>query len=101
MGSPPPRSSIPNISKLNLVIETSRLKIRPWQPSDVDDIWPVVSDPEFPKLMSWEAHKNKAETAEWIERAAQVLATNEEVKWAIEYEGKAIGSIGFHEMCWQ
>ena len=101
MASPPPRSAIPTLSKLNLEITTQRLRMRPWEARDVDDIWPVVSDPTFPKLMSWEAHKSKSETLEWIERAQQVIATNEEVKWAIEHEGKVIGSIGFHEMCWQ
>ena len=101
MASPPPRPSIPSIAKLNLVIESQRLRMRPWEARDVDDIYPIVSDPEFPKLMSWEAHKTKAETAEWIEGAAQSIATNEEVKWAIEHEGKAIGAIGFHEICWQ
>ncbi len=100
MASPPPRA-IPNLSKLDLVIETGRLKLRPWRVDDAEDIWPVVSDPEFPKHMSWYAHRDIEETREWLERSAQVVHTNEEVKWAIEYEGKAIGSIGFHELVWQ
>jgi len=101
MPSPPPRATIPNLSKLPLVIETNRLKIRPWTVDDVEDIWPVVSDPAFPQHMSWEAHKDRAETREWLETAARVVSSNEEVKWAIEHEGKAIGSIGFHEITWQ
>ena len=101
MASPPPRSSIPNISKLPLVIETAHLKLRPWSTDDVEDIWPIVSDPEFPKLMSWEAHKDKSQTLAWLDAASHVVASNEEVKWAIEHEGKAIGSIGFHEITWQ
>jgi|MudIll2142460700_1097286.scaffolds.fasta_scaffold582228_2 ribosomal-protein-alanine N-acetyltransferase len=101
MASPPPRSSIPNISQLPLVIETAHLKLRPWSTDDVEDIWPIVSDPEFPKLMSWEAHKDKSETRAWLDAASRVVASNEEVKWAIEHEGKAIGSIGFHEITWK
>ena len=101
MASPPPRAQIPILSKLPLVIETARLKMRPWSMDDVDAIWPTVSDPKFPTQMSWEAHRDKHETREWIERAQQLVATNEEVKWAIEYEGQAIGSIGFHEIVWQ
>ncbi len=101
MASPPPRPSIPNLSKLDLVIETARLTLRPWSIDDVDAIWPTVSDPSFPKQMSWEAHRSKDETREWIERARHVVATGEEVKWAIEHEGQAIGSIGFHEVIWQ
>jgi RimJ/RimL family protein N-acetyltransferase len=101
MASPPPRPSVPNLAKLDLLIETTRLKIRPWRTTDVDDIWPVVSDPEFPRLMSWNAHKDKSETREWIEHAMHVSSSNEELKWAIEHDGKAIGSIGFHEITWQ
>ena len=101
MASPPPRSPIPNISKLPLVIESARLKLRPWTVDDLEDIWPAVSDPEFPRHMSWEAHRDRSETREWLEHSAQVITSNEEVKWAIEHDGKAIGSIGFHEITWQ
>lgn len=101
MASPPPRSAIPNISKLPLVIDTGRLTLRPWTVDDVEDIWPIVSDPEFPKYMSWEAHKDKNVTREWLEHASRVVTSNEEVSWAIEHEGKAIGAIGFHEITWQ
>src|SRR5689334_17580536 len=98
MPSPPPRS-IPTLSKLNLVIETGRLKLRPWRADDLEDIWPTVSDPEFPKLMSWYAHESKERTREWLEAVSAL--SDEAVTWAIEHEGKAIGSIGFHELMWQ
>lgn len=101
MASPPPRAAIPNLAKLDLAIETQRLRLRPFRASDLDDIWPIVSDPEFPRFMSWEAHRSKEETLEWLDRAARLQATNEEVKWAIEHEGKAIGAIGLHEIVWQ
>jgi ribosomal-protein-alanine N-acetyltransferase len=101
MASPPPHPSPPTLSKLPLAIETARLKLRPFTVDDVDDIWPAVSDPDFPKLMSWEAHKDKAETREWLDSASRVVSSDEEVKWAIEYEGKAIGAIGLHEITWQ
>jgi ribosomal-protein-alanine N-acetyltransferase len=101
MASNPPRAQIPSLSKLPLLIETARLKLRPWTVDDVDDIWPTVSDPHFPKHMSWEAHKTKDETREWLDRAARVVSSDEELKWAIEHQGKAIGSIGFHEITWQ
>jgi [ribosomal protein S5]-alanine N-acetyltransferase len=98
---PPPRSPIPNISKLPLLIETARCKLRPWRADDLEAIWPAVSDPEFPKHMSWDAHRDKSETRAWLERAEHVNSSNEEVKWAIEHEGQAVGSIGFHEITWQ
>lgn len=101
MASPPPRSPIPNIAKLPLVIETARLRLRPWTVDDVEAIWPVVSDPEFPRYMTWEAHRERAQTREWLDHAARVVSSNEEVQWAIELDGTAIGSIGFHDITWQ
>ena len=101
MPSPPPRPTIPNIASLPLVMETTRLKLRPFSVEDVEDIWPTVSDPQFPQFMSWEAHKTKDETREWLEGAARVVSSNEELKWAIEHEGKVIGQIGLHDIVWQ
>lgn len=102
MAPPPlPRSPIPILSRLPLSIETARCKLRPWRADDLEAIWPAVSDPAFPRYMSWEAHKDKAETREWLEHAERVVGTNEEVMWAIEHEGKAIGSVGFHDITWQ
>lgn len=101
MPSPPPRSSIPNIATLPLVIETQRLVLRPFTVDDVEDIWPTVSDPEFPRFMSWEAHKTKDETREWLDQVSRVVSSNEEVQWAIERDGKVIGTIGFHHITWR
>lgn len=101
MASPPPRAAIPNLSKLPLTIETARLKLRPWTVDDLEAIWPVVSDPTFPRFMSWRAHEDKSETREWLEGSARVVSSNEEIRWAIECDGKAIGAIGLHEITWQ
>ena len=56
MSSAPPVGRPPKLTLLDLVLVTGRLRLRPLQESDVGDIWPVVSDPEFPKMMSWAAH---------------------------------------------
>jgi ribosomal-protein-alanine N-acetyltransferase len=101
MASPPPRSSIPNIAKLPLVIETPRLVMRPWTVEDLEDIWPTVSDPAFPQFMSWHAHTTKDETREWLERISRVVTSNEEISWAIQHEGHVIGTIGLHDIVWQ
>jgi [ribosomal protein S5]-alanine N-acetyltransferase len=100
-GASAPPGPIPELAKLALVIETARLVVRPWSLEDVDAIWPIVSDPAFPRLMSWTAHTDRRETCEMIERATLGLATNEELRWAIEHGGRAIGSISLHEICWQ
>jgi RimJ/RimL family protein N-acetyltransferase len=101
MASAPPRSPIPRIAELDLVIETARLRLRPFTERDVDDIWPFVSDPAFPAKMSWAAHTDRSETRAFVERANRGIADNTGATWAIEHAGKAVGCVGFHDICWQ
>ena len=98
--SPPPRADIPKLSALPLVIDTARLKLRPTSAADVDDIWPYVSDPTFPRFMTWAAHKDREDTLAWMERQAAALAAGTDVVWTIEHEGRASGMIGLHDIEW-
>jgi len=96
----PPRPAIPVLAKLDLVLETERLRLRPFSHADLDDLWPVVSDPEFPKHMSWRAHADRAETASFIDAANARVTEGTGVTWAIEHAGHAIGCIGLEGMVW-
>jgi RimJ/RimL family protein N-acetyltransferase len=95
MAGGPPSSAIPKLAELDLALETPRLRLRRFAEADVDDIWPVVSNPEFPKLMSWAAHTDRSETIAFVHAVNQSLQQNTGVVWAIEHEGRVIGSIGF------
>jgi RimJ/RimL family protein N-acetyltransferase len=97
MPSSPPRPNIPKLSAIDHVIQTARLVLRPWTDADVDAIWPVVSDPEFPRQMSWTAHRDRAETLAWL----QDRTGNDLIAWAIEHEGMAVGSITLDDVCWK
>lgn len=97
----PPRTTIPRLSELDLVVETARLRLRPLAATDVEALWPYVSDPEFPKLMSWAAHTDRKETAEFLARQAEGLANGTDLAWAIEHEGVVVGCVGFHGITWQ
>lgn len=99
--STPPRHGIPRLSGLDLVIETGRLRLRPFVATDVDALWPVVSDPEFPTQMTWAAHTDPDETLAFIESTHQALANNTGVAWAIEHEGIAVGCISLEAMRWE
>ncbi len=93
MPAAPPTPTIPRLADLRLELETQRLKLRAFRESDLEDIWPTVSDPEFPKLMSWDAHRERGETLALIASHAQQLANNEAVVWAIEHAGHVVGCI--------
>jgi ribosomal-protein-alanine N-acetyltransferase len=91
--SPPPRVKIPKLDELDLVLVTQRLRLRPLQDADVDDLWPFVSDPELPRLMSWAAHTERSQTLAFIATAREGFAKGTDIAWAIEIDGRAVGVI--------
>ena len=96
----PPRPDIPKLADLPLVLETPRLKLRPLAERDVEDLWPYASDPEFPRFMSWAAHKDREETRAFIASTEEARAAGTGVVWAIEHEGRARGTIGLDDITW-
>ncbi len=94
----PPRSAIPRLAELDLVLETPRLRLRRFTEADVDDIWPVVSDPEFPRMMSWAAHADRSETLGFLRAVNRSFEQNTGVVWAIEHAQRVIGSVGLESM---
>jgi ribosomal-protein-alanine N-acetyltransferase len=101
MTSSAPRPEIPRLSELPLVIETPRVKMRPLAAPDVEALWPYVSDPELPRMMSWDAHRDPAETRAFVSFAAEALAKGSDIVWAIEHEERLVGTIGLHGIAWQ
>lgn len=101
MSTPPPRKTIPTVAELDLVIITSRLRLRPLAETDVDAMWPVVSDPEFPRMMSWDAHTSKQQTLEYVQHVEAQLAAGASIAWAIEYQGAFVGTIGLDDIAFQ
>src|SRR5258706_15755585 len=98
--SAPPRPDIPQLADLPLVIETPRLRLRPIALTDVDDLWPHVSDPRITAYVSWAAHKDRDETGAWLQDALDGFAKNTDLVWAIEHDGHASGCIGLHDIRW-
>jgi [ribosomal protein S5]-alanine N-acetyltransferase len=93
--SPPPPARTVRLHELDLVLVTPRMRLRPLQESDVDDLWPYVSDPELPRMMSWTAHTDPGQTREFVRHVSQGLAAGTDMVWAIEHGGRAVGTVGF------
>lgn len=93
MTSAPPRGRIPQLDQLDLVLVTDRLRLRPFEDRDADDLWPLVSDPELPRMMSWAAHTERSQTVGFIEWTREALAAGSNVTWAIERDGRAVGCV--------
>lgn len=100
VGSPPPRADLPRLCDLDLVVRTDRLILRPWTPADADAIFPIVSDPEFPRLMSWRAHASIEETLAFVAATQRGLAEDTQLAWAIERGGRPVGCISLDDLTW-
>ena len=76
----------------NVVLKTKRLILRPWVESDLNDFFEYASVDGVGQMAGWCPHKNIEESKVILNR----FISNKRV-FAIEYQGKAIGSIGIEE----
>lgn len=78
-------------------IETPRLRLRPFSPSDAPAMFKNwANDSEVTRYMRWTPHKDEAESRSTIDMFLADCAAGESLLWAIEYKplSEAIGSIG-------
>jgi ribosomal-protein-alanine N-acetyltransferase len=94
----PPRAEIPRLDELDLVLVTARLRLRPFADADVDELWPFVSDPELPRMMTWAAHTDRSQTAAFIQSTRESLASGTGATWAIEVDGRVMGVISLDDI---
>lgn len=67
-------------------IETERLRLRKIEPADLENMFAITSDPEVPKCMNWQPHRDIAETRESIEEYTRGYATGDCFRWAIAWK---------------
>ena len=79
----------PSIDISNVVLKTERLVLRPWKLSDLDDFFEYASVDGVGPMAGWSPHKNKDESL-----AILNSFINKKKTFALEYNGKVIGSIG-------
>jgi len=77
-------------------VRTPRLLLRPLELSDVPALWPFVSDEDFPRHMTWEAHRNQDETADFIRSAEEGRLQGTNIAWAVVEDETVAGVIGLH-----
>ncbi len=97
----PPRQDIPELTQVELVLATDHLTLRPLVETDVDALWPTVSDPEFPRLMMWNAHTERAQTVAFVRAQAAAFAKGTDCLWAMIAGDQLVGLIGLHDITWQ
>jgi ribosomal-protein-alanine N-acetyltransferase len=75
------------------VIETPRLRLRPWRLGDVDDVLAYAQDPEWSRFLRTLPLPYRREDAEQFLAKQILLDRVAHPAWAIEYEGSVIGGI--------
>src|SRR5437016_12716032 len=76
-------------------IETPRLLLRAFQPSDVDDIFEYASDPEVTKHVRFVTHKSTDDTRAVLRLMEENRPAGSSVVWAVTLRshGKVLGSL--------
>ena len=73
----------------NVIIVTKRLVLRPWRLDDLDDFFEYASVDGVGQMAGWSPHKDKEESLAILNKFIEEKKT-----FALEYNGKVIGSLG-------
>lgn len=80
------------MERLPDVIETERLRLRPFRFQDVDDVLSYASDPEWARYLPVPQPYGKGDAEAFIARQF-LLDGRAHAAWAVEYEGAVVGGI--------
>ena len=76
----------------NVTLKTPRLTLRPWRESDLNDFFEYASVDGVGQMAGWLPHKDKDESRAILARFIEGKKT-----FALEKDGKVIGSLGIEE----
>lgn len=75
-----------------MIMETSRILLRPWRESDAETLFKYASDPDVGPRAGWPPHQS-------VEESLEIIRTvfHNDTTWAIELKttGEPIGCMGF------
>ena len=76
----------------NVVLKTERLTLRPWRESDLSDFYEYARVDGVGQMAGWTPHRNMEESKEILSHFIEGRHD-----FALEYQGKVIGSLGVKE----
>lgn len=82
-----PRERLPE------VIETERLRLRPWRLTDAADVFSYAQKPEWSRFLRSLPRPYRREDADRFVATQLLLDAVEHPAWAVEHEGRVIGGI--------
>ncbi len=83
------------IDVTDIYIDTPRLMLRPWQETDLADLYEYASVPGVGEMAGWNPHKSRDESIQILQ-----MFIRDKKTFALELRenGKVIGSLGLEEM---
>lgn len=75
-----------------VTLQTARLTLRPWRETDLEDFYEYASVDGVGQMAGWKPHENREESREILGRFMEGKKT-----FALEYQGKVIGSLGIEK----
>lgn len=81
-----------HIDITNVVLKTERLTLRPWKETDLEDFYEYARVDGVGQMAGWNPHRSIEESRDILSR----FVAGKKV-FALEYQGKAIGSLGVEE----
>jgi RimJ/RimL family protein N-acetyltransferase len=69
--------------KLDTVLKTERLVLKPLELEDVDKLWHEMSDPEISRYMAWEAHTDRSQTLDFVKAEITRYSSGKGVTWGV------------------
>lgn len=82
----------PAIDISSTVLHTERMTLRPWTTSDLDDLFAYASVDGVGQMAGWKPHENREESQRILQSFIEGRKT-----FALEFQGKVIGSLGIEE----
>lgn len=76
----------------NTSLKTERLTLRPWRQEDLDDFFEYASVDGVGQMAGWLPHQSKEDSQMILDSFVSKKKT-----FALEYQGKVIGSLGIEE----
>ena len=76
----------------DVILKTERLVLRPWKESDLNDLYEYASVEGVGQMAGWTSHRSLDESL----RILNMFIT-ERKTFALEYQGKIVGSLGIEE----
>ncbi len=73
-------------------LQTPRLVLRPWRESDLEDFYEYARVEGVGRMAGWTEHKNKEES-----RAILQMFMEGKRTFALEYQGRVVGSLGIEK----